>query len=351
MATPDLFVIGGGPAGLAVAIAARRKGFSVIVADGACPPVDKACGEGLLPDGLPSASEIGFDFANLECFPIRGIRFLGSKASVVSDFPQGNGFGVRRLALHRELVRLAESSGVELRWGNPVSDFSAIQARWIIGADGAGSRVRSWAGLEDAGNSPRRYGFRLHFRIAPWSEYIEVHWGAGCQVYVTPVARDEVGIALLSGNPKLRVREALRQFPELLARLQGVETNSAERGAVTTMRRLRRVARGNVALVGDASGSVDAITGEGLCLGFRQALALAEATERGDLAGYEAAHRRLARRPRLMAGLLLTLDRWPSVRTCVFPLLAAYPRVFAQLLALHVGAGPQPVTKSQFRPA
>src|SRR3979490_781323 len=45
----SVLVIGGGPAGLAVAIAARMKGFDVTVADGAKPPIDKACGEGLMP--------------------------------------------------------------------------------------------------------------------------------------------------------------------------------------------------------------------------------------------------------------------------------------------------------------
>jgi menaquinone-9 beta-reductase len=41
----DVFVIGGGPAGLAAAIAARAKGLRVTVADGGVPPIDKPCGE------------------------------------------------------------------------------------------------------------------------------------------------------------------------------------------------------------------------------------------------------------------------------------------------------------------
>jgi len=48
----EILVIGGGPAGLAAAIAARKKGFEVHVADGAEPPIDKACGEGLMPNTL-----------------------------------------------------------------------------------------------------------------------------------------------------------------------------------------------------------------------------------------------------------------------------------------------------------
>ncbi len=73
------------------------------------------------------------------------------------------------------------------------------------------------------------------------------------------------------------------EFPELARRIGGAELTGRERGAITMTRKFRHVQRGNVALVGDASGSVDAITGEGLALGFRQAMALADALERGDL--------------------------------------------------------------------
>ena len=55
----DVLVVGGGPAGLAAAIAARRKGMRVRVVDGAVPPIDKACGEGLMPDALKGLAEPG----------------------------------------------------------------------------------------------------------------------------------------------------------------------------------------------------------------------------------------------------------------------------------------------------
>ena len=57
----DVFVIGGGPAGLAAAIAARQRGFSVLVADGAEPPIEKACGEGLMPDAVKILDKLGVD--------------------------------------------------------------------------------------------------------------------------------------------------------------------------------------------------------------------------------------------------------------------------------------------------
>lgn len=334
----DVFVIGGGPVGLAVAIAARRKGLRVTLADGAGPCIDKACGEGLLPDGVAAAAELGLQLPTAESFALRGIRFHGEGVFAASEFPNGHGKGIRRTTLHRLLAAEAESCGVDVRWNAPVTGMADISARWIVGADGIGSRVRTWAGMDDFVRDKRRYGFRLHFRTAPWTDYVEIYWGEGCQVYVTPTAPDEVCVALISRNPKLRVNEAMRRFPSLISKLRGAPPSSTERGSLTASRKLRRVARANVALAGDASGSADAITGEGLCLGFRQALALADALEREDLSLYESAHRRLARRPAFMADFMLILDRSPWVRRRALPALASHPNLFGSLLAMHVGA-------------
>jgi flavin-dependent dehydrogenase len=335
---PDVLVIGGGPVGLAAAIAARRKGFRVVLADGSEPPVDKACGEGILPDGIAAAARLSLDLPAHDSFAFRGIRFHGEGVSVTAEFPNGCGRGFRRTTLHRALAEQAGQCGIELRWGSAISDPNAIPARWIIAADGTNSRTRNWAGLEATRRDTQRFGFRRHFRIVPWTDYVEIYWGNGCQIYITPVASNEVCVAVISRDPKLRVPAAVSQFPELSARLDGVPETSSERGALTASRQLRRVVSRNVALIGDASGSVDAITGEGLCLGFYQALALADAMEGGDLAQYESAHRRLSVRPRFMADLMLSMDRWSGVRQRALPALAAHPDLFRGLLAMHVGA-------------
>jgi flavin-dependent dehydrogenase len=157
-------------------------------------------------------------------------------------------------------------------------------------------------------------------------------------MYVTGVARDEMMIGLLTRDPRQRLNDALPRFPELASKLRGAATLSEERGAITVMRRLRRVYHGNVALIGDASGSVDAITGEGLGLAFRQALALADALAANNLEQYQAAHARLALRPALMAHLMLMLDRFPRLRPPVLRAFGAKPVIFERLLAVHVGA-------------
>jgi flavin-dependent dehydrogenase len=91
-------------------------------------------------------------------------------------------------------------------------------------------------------------------------------------------------------------------------------------------------------LIGDASGSVDAITGEGMSLSFRQALVLADALVAGDLRQYQTAHRHMRMRPALMAQLMLLLDRFPRARPHVLRMFAAEPVIFERLLAVHAGA-------------
>lgn len=167
---------------------------------------------------------------------------------------------------------------------------------------------------------------------------MELHWGAGCQVYVTPVGPEEVCVALISRDPRLRLDEALARFPQLSIRLGGAARATTERGAVTANCRLKRVCRGRVALVGDASGAVDAITGEGLCQAFHQAIALADGLAAGDLARYQAEHRRLARRPTRMAEFMLALDRQSWLRERTLRAFASQPGIFAKMLSMHVGA-------------
>lgn len=342
----DVFIIGGGPAGLAAAIAVREKGFDVVVADGAEPPIDKACGEGLLPDAVEVLAQLGVEIPTSERSALRGIRFLDADLEVSAQFSTGQGMGVRRAVLHQSMVERAREKGVTLLWRRPVSGISStgvitdrqtIAARWIIGADGIRSRVRHWAGLEALRQHHPRFAFRRHYHVAPWSNCTEVHWGRKAQAYVTPIGAHDICVVLISRDPQARFVSIDSEFPELAQRLASAAPTSVERGAVTMSRSLDRVYRGRIALIGDASGSVDAITGEGLSLGFHQALALADALEAGDLRKYQAAHQRLTRRPTLMGRLLLLLDNQPKLRKRAMRVLAAHPDLFARLVAVHVG--------------
>ncbi len=332
--------------GLASAIALRSRGFRVMVADPALPPIDKACGEGLMPDALAALARLGVTLRAEHCFPFRGIRFLGGVNTVDASFPNGSGVGIRRTHLHQALIDRAQETGATLLWGTAVKglsasavtlDRAAVDCRWVIGADGENSRVRQWAGLETTRHKSVRFGFRRHYRIKPWADCVEIYWGSGSQIYVTPIGLQEICVAVISRDSHLRLDQALPLHPELSTRLKNASITTHERGAVSATRRLARVYRDRVVLVGDASGSVDAITGEGLRLGWEQGMALAQALAENNLKAYGAAHRRLARRPAFMAGLMLTLDHSAWLRRRVLSALSSEPRIFATQLAMHMG--------------
>jgi menaquinone-9 beta-reductase len=342
----DVFVIGGGPAGLAVAIAASLRGFRVVVADGAGPAIDKACGEALMPDAITALERLGIAVPASDISRLNGVRFLSSEFCAEADFPPGLfGLSIRRTVLHHALAERAAALGVELLWKSVtgIADGKVrlldreVQARWIIGADGTNSRVRCWANLDRLSHSPMRYAFRRHYRVTPWTDRLEVYWGKHSQAYATAAGPNQVCVAVASSNPQLRLNECLREFPQLCERLRGAETTSAERGAISANRRLKRVYRENIALIGDASGTVDAITGEGLDLSFCQALELAECLRVGDLAHYQTAHRRLSLRPLFMARLMLLQDGRPALQRRTLRMLRKRPQIFRRLLAFHVG--------------
>lgn len=345
----DVFVVGGGPAGLAAAIAARQHGFRVMVADAAQPPIDKPCGEGVMPDGVAALRSLDVVAGRDEAFPFHGIRFVEAGLSAEALFPDGCGLGIRRTTLHRLLMRRASDAGVVMCWGTPVRavgpegvrvDGQDVRCRWVLGADGQNSRVRQWVGLGPASGTRRRIGFRQHFRVAPWTDLVEVHWHSWCQAYVTPVRPDEVCVALIGSDPSLRMADLSMRFPDLGDRLKGARATTTVTGAISASSRLRSVVRDNLALIGDASGTIDAISGEGLSLAFRQAIALGEALAKNDLTLYQAAHERIGRLPKLMARLMLTMDGRAWLRHRALRALAGHPPVFARLLAVHVGALP-----------
>jgi flavin-dependent dehydrogenase len=343
----EVLVAGGGPAGLAAAIAARQAGFEVAVVDCAQPPIDKACGEGIMPDGLAALAALGVHADVRRAASFRGIRFIHGGQSVEGSFASGVGYGIPRTVLHQWLVDRAAECGVSLHWGRRITGLlpdglmvegSRVPARWLICADGQNSKLRKVAGLEPATPPHFRFGFRRHYRMAPWSDFVEVHWSGCGQMYVTPVADDQVCVALITCHKELRFDAALGSFPQLAARLEPATILGSTMGAISATRTLEKVHCGRIALIGEAAGSVDAITGEGLAIAFQQAIALANALRAGDLTDYERAHSHAMRMPRRMAALMLLMDNRRRLRERTFRALVAEPGIFQRMLSIHTGS-------------
>ena len=353
----DVLIVGAGPAGIATAIAATQKGLRVTVADAHRPPIIKACGEGILPEGVFALRQLGIWLDSSVAFPIAGLRFSDEASSAYGKITRGASFGLRRSVLHELLVRRASELGVQFRWSTRVSELNSTSAqldgvhfpfRWLVGADGQKSMVRKWSGLGPRRVRSARFGFRCHYAVAPWSEFVEVYWGERCQIYVTPTGPDEICLAVLTSDPQLRVDRALRQFPEVAARLGGACRITEELGNSTVLEYPRDVAREHVALVGDASFSLDGITGQGLSLAFQQAFFLGDALASEDLGRYQIAHRRSVQAPARMARLLLLLDRLAWLRRKVLRMFAENPNLFTRMISSHANhPKPAPIKASE----
>lgn len=353
----DVAVVGGGPAGLAVAIHAARHGLSTAVFERRPMPVDKACGEGLMPAGLEELERLGVR-ARLDprgCAAIGGIRYLQEDGAVVEGrLPAPGGLGIRRLVLVSALEQVALEAGVALRARCRVDVVARgpervtlsttggeVETRLLVAADGLGSPLRRAEGLDEPlKGSPRRFGLRQHFLLRPWSTFVEVHFAPGVEAYVTPAGAEQVGVAFLWEDGRLdgpiSFPALLARFPVLVERLRGAPHSSEARGAGPMERAVKGRVLDRLVLVGDAAGYVDAITGEGLTLALRAAgmlgallpEALARGATRAALAPYERRFAPEYARYARFARLLRALARRPAVRAAIIRRLAAHPALF-----------------------
>jgi len=352
----DYAVVGGGPAGLAVAILAALAGRRAVVVERRRGPVDKACGEGLMPPGVAWLRRMEVEIAAARAHLFTGITYVDGEVTAAADFVEGPGLGIRRTELVSAMRARAAALGVQVLEGCRVATFvehtdhvaletdrGQLEARWLVGADGLHGGVRTTAGFGITAGKRRRHGVRRHFRLAPWSDRVEVHWIEGVEAYVTPVGPDTVGVAFLwsAVNRETGDYDAfLSRFPELRRRLgeAAAHPETSVRGAGAFDVRVTPISRGRVLLVGDASGYLDAITGEGLSLAFASAAALVEATAGDDASSYARAWTRLRRQHVALTSLVLWIADHPALRRRVVRALSSRPEAFRAFVALNTGA-------------
>lgn len=278
--------------------------------------------------------------------PLRGIRYTDGRRTAEAVFRAGVGRGVRRTRLHGALAEAARDAGIPVVTAtvgrvDQHSDWvgaAGMEARYLAAADGLHSPVRRQLGLDLAarqtGGSHRprrdprlRYGLRQHYAVAPWSDFVEVHWGPDLEAYVTPVAPDLVGVAVLTSR-RAPFAAQLEQFPALLDRLPSMPV-TATRGAGPLLQRSSARMAGRVLLVGDAAGYVDALTGEGISVGLASARALVDCVAADRPADYEQRWLAASRRYRWITSSLLAARSHRRTARLIVPAAARLPRVFS----------------------
>ncbi|MBB3749905.1 flavin-dependent dehydrogenase [Mycolicibacterium sp. BK634] len=333
----DLLVAGGGPAGLVTALHAARAGLSVTVVERRRAPIDKACGEGMMPYTVEQLGKLGITPPGK---PFRGITYLDSTRRVDAPFRAGPGLGVRRTALHSALMDAVSAAGVDVvtaHVGSITQDTDSVQcagfrARYLAAADGLHSPIRRSLGLARPSRGSRRWGLRRHVHIAPWSERVEVYWGDGAEAYVTPVADDCVGIAILTARQG-SFESRLAEFGALRERVDGHQ-HGPERAAGPLRQRVASRRAGRVLLVGDAAGYVDALTGEGLGIAFGGAELLVNCVLADRPGDYDRQWRKMSRRYRLLTAGLLQAVEFAPTRSTIMPAAAAVPSGFTRIVNL-----------------
>ena len=223
----DVVVVGGGPAGLAAALAARGNGLEVCVVERAQPPIEKACGGGLMPDGVAALRGLGVTLDGEQGELFRGIRFVDARKSPKRHFPRKpeSGLVARRCTGSSWIMRKQPESTcwhAGDRRKARRSHRPAVSSSMPMDRRRRQRRFerRHWAGLGANQQSRRRLGLRRHFRVKPWTDLVEVHWAKGEQAYVTPVGPEEICVALLGRAEEVGFTEVSARFPRLAEPLE-----------------------------------------------------------------------------------------------------------------------------------
>ncbi|MGE3174150.1 MAG: NAD(P)/FAD-dependent oxidoreductase [Planctomycetota bacterium] len=377
----DVLVLGAGPAGSTTATHLARAGFDVVLADQKAFPRQKPCGEFLSPECRPYLAELGVD----EVLRAAGVRLVhgmqlhaGDTAArgafrALGDRPHAHsGYAVRREVLDlllldaararpevrwlerarfRELLRGDDGRivGARLRYGD---GELVVRARRVIGADGVRSQVAAGLGVQRALGWLDRLALVGRFDGVPPAAAAEVHFVPGGYFAATTVDDDTFHLNLVVDRraPGLRdgdldafVAAHLQQAPRLQQRMADARRLQPWRGTGPLAFRTTRQALPGAALVGDACGYVDPLTGEGIYFALHGARALAAALEQGRAAprraaaalrGYERERRREVGPRSMLSRLLQRGMRRPWIVDRVVGLLAAHPSVCDLLVTM-----------------
>lgn len=364
----DLAVVGAGPAGLACAIRAADLGLSVLLCDAApaafraARPADKPCGEGVMPGGAEALRRLGVDLRESRPFP--GVDyFLGGAEALRLDFERP-GAALWRPDLQRALLAAARArSGIRERVGRALCEHlpeggfrlataaGSLRARWLVAADGGSAAAAPWLRVSGRRRPARglgRVGARARFAERGALDRVEVHFGGGIEVYLTPLPRGAVNVVVLADDARGAsatelVARGLAAHPSAARRLGAPLTRAEARPLAAAAPRV--ASDGDSFLAGDSAGRVDPILGAGVAIAVRTGIAAAEcahlrsigADPREAARAFERRRRRERATRARLAGLLQAAARHPALARGMAAALRAMPAVRARLGRIATG--------------
>lgn len=311
----DLAIIGAGPAGSAAALSAMRTkpDAKVLLLDRSPFPRDKACGDGIAPHALDELARLGAADVLADRTPIHRLRLISHVGTEAQTQLQRPTVVVPRSVLDARLVDLALSRGAELRQHmvrslevlpDRVVIDDTLEARALVGADGANGVVRRMVGLDRQGPQETAVAVRGYIDW-PTSDPEQVivmdgrHWPAYAWRFDAGDGTSNVGFGMLLstlrtvGHGKRVLQERL---VELLPEAAGARDLVSHHLPLSTARPQQPI--GRVLLAGDAASLINPLTGEGIFYALLSGrLAGARAVSPGDAgATYRAAlHHELGR--------------------------------------------------------
>lgn len=326
---PDVLVLGGGPAGAATAALCASAGARTLLLERERFPRDKVCGEFLSPEGVGALRRLGILAALCGGRPpamdeaILSDRDGRRSSSPLPEIPGAGraGLGLSRSRMDAAILEEAARRGVEVRERceavEPILDRGRVSgarlrsgesllAGVVVAADGRRSIVQR--ALAPGAGDPRRttprswYGFKAHFsRGRAASAAIELHLFDGGYAGIGAVEDDRDNLCFLAtvgtlracaGSPERILVERILRNPAARARLSGSRRCSPWKSVGPLRFGARRPVLSGAFLVGDAAGTIDPFTGEGMSHALTGAEALVPFLLRGDAEGWEREWRR-----------------------------------------------------------